>query len=679
MSHARPPSSMLRTRQACEPCRRKKTKCTAERPTCSFCQRLNVQCVYLPRGLSPASGAGAKIGARKERTNSTSRPGRDTTEGRFQQLELQVTDLYNRLTSLPNAPDSEVIRRGSDGSFLESPTMPANEPPRGHLRSEDGKFTTETPEPSEAALKHFVKVYITQLHHQPLALFNPDRLLHDVMAAPRFLLWSFLSLLLNISSHDFYEGGVDAAKELYAHLAETAVMKLAADGVATHELIQALCLISLKHIQTKQPKRSLVTIGLASRLVSLQALSNISNPTTAEDEASIQCFWNVFALERLFRPLSVAACDDDRLSYPSSAPPPSPISGGFHHPAGHGNSAAGLSIASAQDIGIYGHALCLTEVWGKVRTYLHRLRNGRVEKPWVPESSHAKISIELFENEARYGKQHLLSNVALGKRGASEIAARRDYWQPWMTMQIISHAAQAILNHPFLHLMVLRSQDGIQYSSLFLQQTVDLALFHGAWVFRLLEIADGRLQVVNPLIGDVVAATATVVWLFQFARDPKVSERARNDYARGERFLERMARTWPHISHKSETLKKLQALAEGNHQELTDRSVAINLKPSLFWDLLDPDLLDSHEPARLADADSSLGVGGRDPDARICLQTQYVHPLDEEQDLKQPSNPIDSRTDATAFLPSSEDLEQFYIGDLSHGIFTDDFWTEMGS
>ncbi|KAM3431566.1 hypothetical protein NHJ13734_007257 [Beauveria thailandica] len=429
----------------------------------------------------------------------------------------------------------------------------------------------------------------------------------------------------------------------------------------------------------KQPKRSLVAIGLASRLVSLQALSRINNSISAENTASAQCFWNVFVLERLFRPLSVAACDDDRLAYPPSASPPSPISGGFHHTAGHDNAGAGTGMASVTDIGIYGHALCLTEVWGKVRTYLHRLRKGRVEKPWVPESSHAKTSIELFENEARYGKQHLLSNVALGKRGASEIAARLDYWQPWMTMQIISHAAQAILNHPFLHLMVLRSQDGIQYSSLFLQQTVDLALFHGAWVFRLLEIAQGRLDVVNPLIGDVVAASATVVWLFQFARDAKVSERARDDYAMGERFLERMARTWPHISHKCETLRKLQALAKGNHQELTDRSVAINLKPSLFWDLLDPDLEDPHEPARLSDSDSSLGAGGRDPDARICLQTQYVHPLDEEQDLKQPPNPVDSQTDATPFLPSSEDLEQFYIGDLSHGIFTDDFWTEMGS
>ncbi|KAM3497856.1 hypothetical protein MY10362_008808 [Beauveria mimosiformis] len=138
---------MPRTRQACEPCRRKKTKCTAERPICSFCQRLNVQCVYLPRGPSLAAGAGAKIGARKERTNST---------------WVKATKGSRRVH------DSAVNRRESDGSFLESPTMPAHEPPRGHLRGGDGKFTTESPEPSEAALRHFVKVYRTQLHHQPL-------------------------------------------------------------------------------------------------------------------------------------------------------------------------------------------------------------------------------------------------------------------------------------------------------------------------------------------------------------------------------------------------------------------------------------------------------------------------------------------------------------------------------
>lgn len=43
------------------PCSRKKTRCPAERPKCSFCQRLNQTCTYLPRHAS--SG-----GSRRRRT-----------------------------------------------------------------------------------------------------------------------------------------------------------------------------------------------------------------------------------------------------------------------------------------------------------------------------------------------------------------------------------------------------------------------------------------------------------------------------------------------------------------------------------------------------------------------------------------------------------------------------------
>lgn len=39
---------------------RKKTRCTAERPICSFCLRLNVQCVYLPRGSTLVDGVTKK-------------------------------------------------------------------------------------------------------------------------------------------------------------------------------------------------------------------------------------------------------------------------------------------------------------------------------------------------------------------------------------------------------------------------------------------------------------------------------------------------------------------------------------------------------------------------------------------------------------------------------------------
>ena len=39
----------VRTRRACEPCRRKKVRCPGEKPVCAFCRRLNQRCTYGPR------------------------------------------------------------------------------------------------------------------------------------------------------------------------------------------------------------------------------------------------------------------------------------------------------------------------------------------------------------------------------------------------------------------------------------------------------------------------------------------------------------------------------------------------------------------------------------------------------------------------------------------------------
>ncbi|KAK6387345.1 hypothetical protein LTS17_000612 [Exophiala oligosperma] len=35
-----------RVRQACQNCRRKKTRCSGEKPTCAFCARLKQECCY---------------------------------------------------------------------------------------------------------------------------------------------------------------------------------------------------------------------------------------------------------------------------------------------------------------------------------------------------------------------------------------------------------------------------------------------------------------------------------------------------------------------------------------------------------------------------------------------------------------------------------------------------------
>lgn len=46
--------------------RRKKTRYTGEKPVCSLCQRIYVQCLYLPRGTLRPSGV------ERARSSSTS-------------------------------------------------------------------------------------------------------------------------------------------------------------------------------------------------------------------------------------------------------------------------------------------------------------------------------------------------------------------------------------------------------------------------------------------------------------------------------------------------------------------------------------------------------------------------------------------------------------------------------
>lgn len=164
---------------------------------------------------------------------------------------------------------------------------------------------------------------------------------------------------------------------------------------------------------------------------------------------------------------------------------------------------------------------------------------------------HTILCAQLFEHESKLSHKHLLRNVHFTKRQAAEISTQREYWVPWVLMQVISHAAPAILNHPFIHLVAMRGKPKSPQSRLFLQQTVDLALYHSAWVFRFLRYCEKQqFEVCDPLIGQMVAVVATVPWLFQHASDPEVSQRAKDDLNWCKSFLGMLSTLWPHISQK---------------------------------------------------------------------------------------------------------------------------------
>lgn len=190
----------------------------------------------------------------------------------------------------------------------------------------------------------------------------------------------------------------------------------------------------------------------------------------------------------------------------------------------------------------------MISVWGSVMSYLDDARSGSAERPWLPSSANARLSVQLHECDALLSSRHFLRNVSLPTR--SEMLEHQTYWNPWALMQISTHALPAVLNHPLIHL-VANANHGATQSRFFLQQTVDQALFHSAWVGSLVRKFEAlSLEINDPVIGNMVAATATILWLFQFVRESKVSRRAKENLDQCESFLQRMAPMWPQIAHK---------------------------------------------------------------------------------------------------------------------------------
>lgn len=298
--------------------------------------------------------------------------------------------------------------------------------------------------------------------------------------------------------------------------------------------------------------RAWMIAGTAARLQALRTTTSQDFLTRSPDgDVNSRCYWSISTLEKMFSPQSVLLAPTlAQPDYPSSPPRPPPPNSHLgktsHHP----------DLSNAHELGSYdqGIGACSLQtitVWGDIISHLRDIRAGKVDLPWLSTSSHAQLTVELYELESKLSHQHLIRNVLFQDRSQEELIRDHEYWTPWITMQIASHAAQAVLNSPFVQLVGLRDTGRVFQPRSFLQQTVDQALFHARWVFRMLQLCENlNYKIYDPLIGQIVAATATIPWLFQFSRDNAVSESSREDLQRCERLLSHLGAYWPQAAWK---------------------------------------------------------------------------------------------------------------------------------
>ncbi|KAF4341228.1 hypothetical protein FBEOM_4826 [Fusarium beomiforme] len=577
---------------------------------------------------------------------------------RFQMLETQVKGIYELLqpssasTSGPGPSPSasaSVPSTGFQAEYSASPSMIS--PPQI-----DGSFNMHNPDIPSEVLDHLIDIYRVKLHLQPLQLFTLPELKDSLISGPRYLLDSFLALTVRYSTHDFFRDQQAKAVEYYASSAQHEVTVLASHGIPKLEIVQALCLLVLVDVTTCKPGRAWMSIGTMSRLEGLRKLSHNSfYESSPELDISLRCHWTVALLEQTFMPQERSSVqDDDEQKYPTSAcrPPSLP-------PVNDGECPPDLfSDDASEDLGITAYYINVIEIWGHLSTYMHQVRIGKAETAWAPGSMHYILCAELYKHDTRLPHSHLLRKVHFTKRLAVELQEQREYWIPWLLMQVVSHAITAILHHPFIHLVAMRDKSsGLQARS-FLQQTVDQALYHSSWVFKLLRFCEeNRFEIFDPLVGQLVAVVATIPWLFQLAIDTKVAEKAKDDLDWCKGFLERLSATWPHISQKLELLQSLDSIADNTSQPPTGKGISIAFHPSLFWALVDPKI------SQMTPLQSECSSGPQN--SMIRISTHYIHPLNDTQTGQ--SVPHQGEESFDPFLFDVGDLEEVNLdGILTH-------------
>ncbi|RSL83637.1 hypothetical protein BHE90_000974 [Fusarium euwallaceae] len=270
-----------------------------------------------------------------------------------------------------------------------------------------------------------------------------------------------------------------------------------------------------------------MTIGTASRLEACRSTAADASSGPINIDLSHRCHWSVYILEKVFSPRLCPADEDiPGPDFPQSVAVP-PALRHEDYPADLYNP-----YNSNVDHGITAYYIRVVSNWGHISLWLHHIRLAKPESPWLPESKYARLISRIYECDSHLPAKHLLRNVDFSKRSPAEVLQAREYWIPWVLMQIQCHAYLSILNHPFIHLVAMRScSKGLQ-SGMFLQHTVDAALFHSGWVFRFLRLCqEHQLELHDPFVGHLVAAVGTIPWLLQFVEDVQVSQKAAHDVA----------------------------------------------------------------------------------------------------------------------------------------------------
>ncbi|KAH8663446.1 hypothetical protein BGZ60DRAFT_379584 [Tricladium varicosporioides] len=548
-----PERTPKRVRQACEPCRRKKSKCPAEKPACSCCTRLGQQCVY-PNDFSAVEA-------------KSSHPGRLV---RYRWKPIDVV--------------GGKVRGGPAGGVVLSLMQ---------FRIDQVYLTSRINSlPSWASIEAAGTLYLLYCDCQPLPLFHRENFVASLRNRESSVLFSILALTARFSDLD-PDIAVRCSSK-YAEQARRLVARAIFEGSVRLSTLQSLCLLHIVDFTGGNTQRASLDNCIAMELAHCAGLTTATYTATNDNfitkEERRRCFWSILLCKRLhgtsFSTLH-SSLESGFPPYPKSLEQPLPPT--IYIPEVESSID---ESQSPRDDGVLAYMIQLTEVWYKTTQYARRRGKPSQIPPWSSQSEYSTIVSQQMDFETKMPYRHRFKLAKFSSRTSQELNSNRGYWGPWLFIQFLYHTNICLLNHPLLLSLRLRNFRSF-IPEMFLQQTSDLISSHATWIVRFIDMLDSKAyKVSDPFLGHCAAIVATIHLQFAYT-DPDIRKREekQKEFGKCLKFVRLMGEQWPNLAQIAEKLQRLESVVKTtNHAtsqspQIPTRGMLINL--GCFWEVLE--------------------------------------------------------------------------------------------
>lgn len=527
--------TLKRVRQACQNCRRKKTRCSGEMPICSFCARLNQPCVWDSDGDRASLHRGSFF---------------NTPDSA---LAARVALLESKLSMLgadsASGPSAAPTNSASD-NLGASGVHPSNAAVDSTGNNAPGPFASL---PAKQVLTTLIDTYFTYCHNQPYAYFHEAtfRQRFEEGALPAALLFAVAATACRFTEDPQYHETHSQAILSYSNASWNHIFQqsFSYEDDLDLTIVQAVSMLAVIDFTAGHPRHGWVKVALAVRFA--QALRLNEEPDDQfpawEREEQRRTFWSMYLLDRLIslgpnRPPTFSD-SDCTVRLPSSDLAFFSGTDSSDMPTLEAviDDAQGLQY---QNLDYFALTALMACTLGQFIRYSLKRSSVGTYAPWDSRSSHCKIHGMLLQ----YESHSLLTYASLGEVLQNQRTIGTSLDQPrvghLVFSQALFHVNHCLLNHPFvLYHLFQRSTALVPLS--FAREALQRSQSHAAQLLDLVQEAQdcGRLAE-SSFFGYCVMLSGVIFRLYEHHRDAVTASESETRVAKALQYLERQPVRW---------------------------------------------------------------------------------------------------------------------------------------